>query len=111
MKFNAHHGLFHQEQVVGNDFEVSVHVDIPVDEYAVLSDSMDGSVSYADIADIVRDVMSGRCALLETVAGRIRKSIVDTYPLVTAGEVVVEKMTPPIPSSRMQSASVTLKWP
>lgn len=111
MKFNARHGLLPQERTVGNDFEVSVSVDIVTDEQAMLSDSMDASVNYADISDIIRRVMQDPCGLIETVAARIRRTIVDAYPSVVSGVVTVKKLTPPIPSSRMESASVALKWP
>lgn len=110
MRISARHGLLPQERVVGNDFEVSVSVDIPVTDDDVMSESIDRSVSYASLADIVRSVMREPCDLLETVAARIRHAIVDAYPHVKGGVVEVRKLTPPIPSTRMESASVALRW-
>lgn len=111
MIIHAHHGLFPQERIVGNDFEVSASLDVLTDEESVLVDSMEGTVNYAEIASIIRTVMHEPCELLETVAARIRRAIIGAYPVVFGGTIVVKKLTPPIPSTRMESASVTLKWP
>lgn len=110
MRVTARHGLLPQERVVGNDFEVSVSVDIDADAEALISDSMDVSVSYADLADIIREVMLTPCDLLEAVAARIYQSVKMGFPKVMGGVVTIKKLTPPIPSSRMESASVTLRW-
>lgn len=111
MRLTAHHGLLPQERIVGNDFDVSVCVDIRAGEEALRSDSLDSSVSYADLADIVRHVMLTPCDLLETVADNMRRAILERFPCIVGGCVTIEKLTPPIPSSRMVSASVTLRWP
>lgn len=110
MRITARHGLLPQERIVGNDFEVSVSVDIDADAEALMYDSMDVSVSYADLADIIREVMLTPCDLLETVAARICQAIRARFPKVTGGVVTLCKLRPPIPSSRMESASVTLRW-
>lgn len=110
MRVTARHGLLPQERLVGNDFEVSVSVDIDADVEALMADAIDVSVSYADLADVIREVMLTPCDLLEAVAARIYQAIKMGFPNVMGGVVTIKKLTPPIPSSRMESASVTLRW-
>lgn len=52
MKVRANHGVFPQERIVGNDFEVSLSVEIEPDEMdrAALEDNASLTVSYADLA-------------------------------------------------------------
>lgn len=111
MIVHAHHGLLPQERIVGNDFEITASLDVITDEESILVDSMEGTVNYAEVAAIIRAVMREPCEMLETVAARIRRAIIGAYPIVFGGTIVVKKLTPPIPSTRMESASVTLKWP
>ena len=49
LRFYAYHGVGAQERVVGNEFEVTVSVEIP----PVYTDDLSATVSYADIAAIV----------------------------------------------------------
>ena len=50
LRFYAYHGVGAQERVVGNDFEVTVSGDID----PIYTDNLDATVSYADIAAVVK---------------------------------------------------------
>lgn len=97
MKVRANHGVFPQERIVGNDFEVSLSVEIEPDEMdrAALEDNASLTVSYADLADIISGIMADPADLLETVALRIRNSVIGSFPQVVAGRIKVAKITPP----------------
>lgn len=106
----AYHGVGEQERRVGNEFEVSVRLHVPESERAVASDLIDDTVNYAEVVEIIKREMSVPSKLLEHVAGRIRKSIIQRYgSAVTAGEVTVEKLGPPI-AAQLRSVSYTLTW-
>lgn len=111
MKVRANHGVFPQERIVGNDFEVSLSVEIEPDEMdrAALEDNASLTVSYADLADIISGIMADPAELLETVALRIRNSVIGSFPQVVAGRIKVAKITPPIPVT-MARAAVELRW-
>ena len=111
MRVRANHGVFPQERIVGNDFEVSLSVEIEPDEMdrAALEDNASLTVSYADLADIISGIMADPADLLETVAMRIRRTVTRTFPQVVAGKIKVAKITPPIPVT-MARAAVELRW-
>ena len=52
LKVYAYHGVGDQETKVGNDFEVSVHLEYPCD-YAMKTDRLGFTLSYADVLDVV----------------------------------------------------------
>lgn len=111
MKVRANHGVFPQERIVGNDFEVSLSVEIEPDQMdrAALEDNATLTVSYADLAEIISNIMADPADLLETVALRIRNAVTCSFPQVVAGKIKVAKITPPIPVA-MARAAVELKW-
>lgn len=109
MRLYAHHGVMEQERHVGNFFEVSVAMTYDVDDNATITDDLDTTVNYADIAAIIRQEMATPSSLLEHVAFRIRQAILQRYPEVRSGYVKIAKTTPPL-GAQMRSASATLKW-
>lgn len=109
LKVTAFHGVMEQERVVGNRFEVTVHVDCDFTEAARL-DRVDLTVNYAEIVDIIRAEMAKNSLLIETVARRIALRVADRWPdLVTGGMVRVAKIVPPIPG-QMDSVAVVYRW-
>lgn len=102
----AHHGVLEQERKVGNDFEVTVRVDYPWD---IDSDSLDDTLNYAELIDLVHKEMSVPSALLEHVAGRIYRAITARWAGVTGGYIKIAKLTPPV-KAQLASASVSLAW-
>ena len=91
----AFHGVMPQERTVGGDFTVSVEVTVPMMD-AVKSDSVDDTVNYAVITDIVRQEMAVPSALLEYVAGRIAEKLFQTFPGIEKVWVEVRKENPPM---------------
>ena len=53
--FYAYHGVFEQEQVVGNEFVVSVTVSLPASD-ELINDELSDTISYVDIYDIISDL-------------------------------------------------------
>lgn len=92
----ARHGVFPQENTVGNTFEVSVAVDIPAD-FDLEADIPENTISYADIYEIVKMEMNVTSKLIETVAWRIAKRLRELYPQILSGVVRISKCPPPIP--------------
>lgn len=106
--FHAYHGLFEQETAVGNDFIVDLTVHYPLTT-PVDDDHIDALLSYADLFEIVREEMLRPRKLLETLAVSISDTIRHIFPQVTAGEIRITKLRPPI--AYMQgSASVQYSW-
>lgn len=134
MRFYARHGVFPQERVVGNWFEVSVSLTYETDAETEPDDNLAGTINYARVAEIVTHEMSIPSQLLETVALRIRRALLDAFaasasavssasgastavpndatdasPIITSGSIRVAKITPPL-GLPLASASATLRW-
>lgn len=108
LRLFARHGVAAQERVVGNEFEITLHVTAPV-EGALLNDNLAATLNYAEITDLIKNCMAVPAALLEHVAYDIRRAVLDRYPEITAGMVRVAKLTPPIPAD-MDSVAVVIRW-
>ena len=67
LRIFARHGVLPQERTVGNTFEVSVRLDFNALR-AMISDSIDDTVNYAEAVEIIRGEMSMPSQLLENVA-------------------------------------------
>lgn len=115
MRFYARHGVFPQERAVGNWFEVSVSLTYETDAETAPDDNLAGTINYARVAEIVTHEMAIPSQLLETVALRIRRALLDAFaasadtPVITSGSIRVAKITPPL-GLPLASASATLRW-
>lgn len=114
MRFYARHGVFPQERAVGNWFEVSVSLTYEADAETAPDDNLAGTINYARVAEIVTHEMAIPSQLLETVALRIRRALLDAVatdasPVITSGSIRIAKLTPPL-GLPITSASATLRW-
>lgn len=92
-RFVAHHGVFPQETVVGNDFMVDLTVTIPSSERFL---SLEDTISYADLFKIVSEEMAIPTPLLENVCIRIADRLKNDFPNIISGELEITKVAPPI---------------
>lgn len=105
MKLRAFHGVSPQERAAGNIFEVTVRLRCPLPT----ADNIGSTVSYADIAEIIRMVMARPADLIETVAMALHDQLAARFPQVSGGEIVIAKLTPPL-RAEMAAAAATLTW-
>lgn len=107
MRFHAFHGLMPHEKQVGNEFEVSLTLEVDITA-AVESDRVVDTVNYADLYALVKAEMAIPSELIEHVGGRILKRIKAEYPRISRLEVRVAKLNPPV-GGVMKRAEVVLK--
>jgi dihydroneopterin aldolase len=107
MKFYAFHGVGAQERLTGNRFLVSLTLEAPLSK-AVYSDDIGDTVCYAEVFSIVKGEMDIPSRLIEHVAGRILKSLKERFPQITAMELSVSKLNPPV-TGDMPSAAVVIR--
>ncbi|MCM1022233.1 MAG: dihydroneopterin aldolase [Muribaculum sp.] len=110
LKVYAFHGVGLQERTVGNEFEVTIRVCCRISEQTMADDTLNATINYADIAEVAKDVMSEPSALIENVAWRMRNRLRERFPQIVGGHVKISKLTPPIPSTQMASAAVSIDW-
>jgi|AGTN01.2.fsa_nt_gi dihydroneopterin aldolase len=106
MHFYANHGVLPQETVIGNEFEVSLTLEVDVFA-ACASDDVRDTINYADVFDLVKAEMQIPSKLLEHVAGRILEKLKEHYPQIAAIEVRVAKMHPPV-NGEMEKAEISI---
>ena len=95
LRFYAYHGAEPQEAVVGAWYTVSVALKTDASA-AISSDNLDGTISYALVADVIKKQMQIRSKLLEHVAGRIAQALMNEFGSLNAVRVTVCKENPPV---------------
>lgn len=102
----AHHGVMQQEREIGAWFTIDIKLEID-DCSCAESDLIDGTVSYADVYDILREEMQQPSDLLEHVCNRISKRLYESFTQIRAIRITLCKDTPPMGGDRLKAA-VTL---
>lgn len=96
LHFSACHGVLPEEAARSQDFEVTVHLEMPLAE-AGRTDDLARTVDYRQVREVVRGVMDGPPRkLVETLAESVADGILRTFPRVQAVGVEVAKTRPPV---------------
>jgi dihydroneopterin aldolase len=93
VRFYSPIGFYEEEQVLGNEFYVSVSVSFPFQNPD--SENLENTVNYEELYAILVEVMSPRRKLLESAAEDILNRIVEEYANVQQIEVAIRKINPP----------------
>lgn len=114
LRFYAYHGLYPEEQVLGNEFFVDVslsfdhqapRIDGRVDPDADFSHT----VNYEVLYQLVKDEMEMPRKLLETACYKIFDRISSKFPFVDSISVRIRKSNPPF-GGDSATAVVALNW-
>ncbi len=91
----AHHGLYEEEKVLGNEFELNITIKHSPQQLPVkhISDTVD----YVAVYELVKKRMAVATPLLETVVTDIAQKILAQFSLAEEVFVSIRKMHPPIP--------------
>ena len=95
LRFHAFHGVLPQERKVGNDYRLSLRVEYPL-EKAMESDDVNDTLSYAEVLDIVKYEMNIPSALLENVAYRIGRHLLEAFSEIRSVHIELIKLNPPM---------------
>ena len=95
LRFHAQHGVLEQERIVGNDYEVTVRMEGDFLK-AVETDEVTDTVNYAEAYNVIKAQMAIPSRLLEHVAGRIGRSLLNQFPMLHAVHVEIIKRNPPM---------------
>lgn len=94
VRFRAFHGLHPEEREKGNDFVVNLDVSYNPGIHTVVS--LQDTIDYAELFEIINSAMQRPVELLETLVQTIGNNIYKKYPKVKQINVTVEKLNPPI---------------
>lgn len=96
LRFFGHHGVLPEETARGQDFEVTVWLELPLGE-AGRTDDLSYTVDYRAVHAAIRGVMEGPPRkLVEALAERVAEAVLQGFPPVQAVEVEVVKLNPPV---------------
>lgn len=89
----AHHGVLQFERDLGQIFIIDATLTLE----AGISDELEESVSYADIAELIADdVKQNPVNLIESLAYRLHAKVMARSPRVKRAEITVHKPNAPI---------------
>ena len=104
LRFFAKHGVYEEEKIIGNEFEVNISMQIDAPEETLTK--IDETVNYAKVYEIAGRVFSQPKSLLETAAMEMAKSILESFAGLKHISIQITKLYPPI-TSFTGSVSVT----
>jgi len=107
IKAFGYHGVLPHEATEGQDFIVDLLITLDLRAVS-LSDDLQETINYADLAQIAHDNIVGeRVQLIERLAGRIAEEISSAYSQITSVSVTVHKPHAPV-TVDFEDISVTI---
>jgi dihydroneopterin aldolase len=107
IKAFGYHGVLPHEATEGQDFIVDLLITLDLRAVS-LSDDLQETIDYADLAQIAHDNIVGeRVQLIERLAGRIAEEISSAYSQITSVSVTVHKPHAPV-TVDFEDISVTI---
>ncbi|MEI7660675.1 MAG: dihydroneopterin aldolase [Bacteroidota bacterium] len=108
MEFFAFHGCFKEEQIIGTRFVVDLAVEVDT-SVAEQSDSLHDTADYVGLYRCVKREMEQKSHLLEHLARRILDAICLEYPAISAIDLKIAKINPPM-GGKMHQVSFKTQW-
>jgi 7,8-dihydroneopterin aldolase/epimerase/oxygenase len=102
--FHARHGIYKEEVLVGNEFEVNLSIELPAPETG--SVTMSDTVNYVEVYTIISKIFASGKPLLESIAMEIANQLKVHFPAILSIQARVVKLHPPI-TGFQGSVSVT----
>lgn len=95
-RFYAHHGVLDAERVNGGLFEIDAELTCDLLE-AETEDNLKKTVDYEKVYSFIKEITAGKkFYLIESLASRICRSIIENFPVVQKVMVKVRKPSPPL---------------
>ncbi len=94
LQFKAFHGLYAEEKVLGNIFEVNLTVKYQPEILPIIN--IDQTINYQNLFEIVEKRMNVATELLETLVTLISNDIETAFPYIRHIEISITKKNPPI---------------
>ena len=104
----AYHGVLPQEKVVGSYFYLNLSLKTDFSR-ASQTDDLAGTISYADIYEVVKDEMRTPSKLLEHVCERIAYRLFHDFLQIQEADIELYKENPPM-GACAQSVGVAVHY-
>jgi dihydroneopterin aldolase len=106
MQFYAFHGVYEQEQHIGNTYFVDVKLGGDF-QTACQSDRIEDALDYGSVFHEIQEEMQKPCKLIEHLAENICQRLKKTFTQIQQIEIKVTKQNPPL-QGQLESVSVIL---
>ena len=93
LRFFSFHGLYEEEKVLGNEYEVNAAITINAHEPVL---ALHQTIDYVKIYHIIKEQMDIPTALLETVVQNLAEHIYTSDNRITSIDINIKKLYPPI---------------
>lgn len=108
MVYYGYHGVFPEENKLGQKFYVDLDLRLDLSR-AAKSDDVADTVNYAEIHELVKEIVEGApVKLIEALADKIATAVLGTYTIIHEAEVSVTKPNPPFDIT-FDGVAVTLR--
>ncbi len=94
LHFFSFHGIYHEEKVCGNQFEVNITIDYTPNDLPITHISQ--TINYVNVFSMIEKKMAIPTELLETIAQTFSTEILQQFPLADKVFISIDKMNPPI---------------
>ncbi|GGB12977.1 dihydroneopterin aldolase [Macrococcus hajekii] len=95
MKFYSYHGVFQEENKLGQIFIVDAVLSLDLKE-AGSTDDLEATINYGEVYDLIDQGMKEPSKLLEHVAERISTVLFSKYHRLEEVKIKITKQNPPI---------------
>lgn len=92
VRFFSPIGYYEEEQVIGNEFLVSLEVFFPFQN--VNAEQLENTINYEELYHILVEIMTPKRKLLESAAEDILDKVIKEYSYVTKIVVCIRKVNP-----------------
>ncbi|RYZ28582.1 MAG: dihydroneopterin aldolase [Chitinophagaceae bacterium] len=94
LHFSAAHGLYEEEKLVGNEFEVNLSMVIDAPEKTLTK--IEDTINYAEVHRITKEIFLKPTPLLETLAMEIAGAVKKEFSFLKSIQIQIIKLHPPI---------------
>jgi dihydroneopterin aldolase len=96
MQFYGYHGVFPEENKIGQRYQVGVELHMPLDKPGG-SDRIEDTINYAEAYEVIRQIVEHQVfKLIEALAEHIALKLLQTYTGINEITVRVLKPHPPV---------------
>jgi dihydroneopterin aldolase len=95
MRFFGYHGVYAEENKLGQKFEVELELKLDLSR-AAAEDDLDATINYAELHAVTKEIVEGPpFKLIEALAGAIATRLLQSYTSLNEVTVRVTKPNPP----------------
>lgn len=108
--FFARHGVYTEEEVLGQRFFVDVFLTVDGGK-SLENDDIEGTVDYGKAFIVIEKIITGkRKFLIEALALEVGKALCKKFPMVLESQVTVRKPNAPV-QGVLDYVEVSIIWP